>query len=517
MRRFGAQLLGLILLIHLLIACGTASETAQPTTSTNAASEQTANSNGVLRIGTGINLPVGLNVAQGSTGYNMVTYGAGETLMRFTVDNKLEPWLAESVSALDATTWQIKLRQGVRFHDGSELKASDVVTSFNSSWQNLSAAKNFIPADSKTTVIDDYTLILSTSQAEGSVPYSLANWNFVIHKPAVNGISVLTGMYQPMSLEKDQELVLERFANYWDGQAGLQKISVKKIPDANARSLALQSGDLDLLTNVAPDLASGLPADIELQSVAGTRMHYVMLDSAYPPFDDRLVRQAMTLAIDRQALLQATLDGQGAVATNLYPASVGIELVEAQIFDPAQAAKLLDQAGWVVGSDGMRRKNGQALAFTLHSYPGRAEITMMAIAIQAQLKELGIAVEVKEVTDIGEIVEKGNFNASMYSIGTSPDPQYTVGTTLIKGAAYNYAGYSNPAIESAFAELRAEQDHVKRITIAKRIQTEVKNDPVNIYLASPPLITAYRKGSLSGYVPNPNDVYLITKELKLNQ
>ncbi len=514
MRRFGTQLFGLILMIQLLIACGSTSADPQAAISTT---EQPSNSNGELRIGTGINLPTSLDVAQGSTGYNMLTYGAGETLMRFTPSNQLEPWLAESVSALNSTTWQIKLRQGIRFHDGSELKASDVVTSFNSSWQNLSAAKNFIPADSKTSVIDDYTLNLSTSQAEGSIPYSLANWNFVIHKPAVNGISILTGMYQPIRLEKDQELVLERFANYWDGQAGLQKISVKKIPDANARALALQSGDLDMLTNVAPDIARGLPAEIEIQSVAGTRMHYVMLDTANPPFDDRLVRQALTLAIDRQALLQATLDGQGAVATNLYPSTVGIELVEAQIFDPAQAASLLDQAGWVVGSDGMRSKNGQPLAFTLHSYPGRPELSLMAIAIQAQLKTLGINVEVNEVADIGEVVEKGNFQASMYSIGTSGDPQYTVGTTLIQGAAYNYAGYSNPAIESAFVELRAEQDPAKRMQLAKRIQTEVKNDPVNVYLASPPLITAYRKGSISGYVPNPNDVYLITKDLKLNR
>ncbi|HBW50876.1 MAG TPA: hypothetical protein DEF47_13360 [Herpetosiphon sp.] len=509
MRRL-TQLLGLILMIQMLVACGTASETPQATTSTS-------DPNGELRIGTGINLPTSLDVAQGSNGYNMLTYGAGETLMRFTPSNQLEPWLAENVTALDPTTWQIKLRQGIRFHDGSELKASDVLNSFNSSWQNLSGAKNFIPADTNVNVVDDYTLTLTTSQAEGSIPYSLANWNFVIHKPAVNGISILTGMYQPISLEKDQELVLERFANYWDGQAGLQKISVKKIPDANARALALQSGDLDLLTNVSPDIARGLPADIEIQSVAGTRMHYVMLDSAHPPFDDRLVRQAMALAIERQALLQATLDGQGAVATNLYPATVGIELVEAQIFDPAQAASLLDQAGWVVGSDGMRSKDGQPLAFTLHSYPGRAELTLMAIAIQAQLQTLGIKVEVNEVADIGEVLEKGNFQASMYSIGTSGDPQYTVGITLVEDAAYNYAGYKNPAIESAFAELRAEQDPIKRIAIAKRIQTEVKNDPTNLYLASPPLISAYRKGSISGYVPNPNDVYLITKELKLNQ
>ncbi len=223
------------------------------------------------------------------------------------------------MTRIDPTTWQVRLRQGVTFHDGSEMQAADVAASLRSSWDSLAAAANFLAKETRVDVVDDLTLNLITPQPEGNVPYSLANWNFVIHKAPVNDISILTGMYRPVRLQKDQELALENFPDYWDGVPPLQRLIVRKIPDANARALALQSGDLDMLTNVPPDLARGLPADIEQVSVPGTRLHYMILNHQRTPFDDQRVREAVASGIDRNALLQAALDGQGAVATNMYP------------------------------------------------------------------------------------------------------------------------------------------------------------------------------------------------------
>jgi peptide/nickel transport system substrate-binding protein len=472
---------------------------------------------GELRIGTGLSIPTALDVTQGSVGYNMITYGAGETLMRITPEQQLEPWLAETITRVDPNTWQVTLRQNVRFHDGSPLTAEAVAESIRSSLTTLAGAKNFLPTETEISVTDAQTLTLRTPEPAGNLPYSLANWNFVIHRPAQNGVSPLTGMYRPVRLEKDQEFVLEPFADHWGGPPPLAQVVVRRITDGNARALALQSGDLDMLTNVPPNIAASLPADVTQTSVPGTRLHYVILNNTRAPFDDVRVRTAAAHAIDREALLAATLEGQGSVATNMYPSSVGISIVPAQETNIEQAKQLLDEAGWVAGADGVRTKDGQRLEFLLYSYPGRPEITALAITMQAQLAAIGVAVKVEEVQDITSQIEGGEFQASMFSVRVASDPQYMPGVSLVSGAAYNYGGYQSAALEAVFAQLRATSELDERQSLARQMQEIVAQDTPNIYLVAPPLITAFNSAVVSGYTPHPDDLYLVTRELTVTR
>ncbi|NJO81375.1 MAG: hypothetical protein HC828_00535 [Blastochloris sp.] len=474
-----------------------------------------AATSGTLRIATGLNVPTSLIATQGTNGFNMITYGAGETLMRLSPEQQLEPWLAQSVERSDDRTWTVTLREGIRFHDGTLLDAQAVADSFASSWANLPNAATFVPSDTAVLVRDALTLTFTTPEPLGGFRYSLANWNFVIHKPPVDAISIMTGPYRPVELMVDQEFVLERFAEYWGGGVALERIRVIRLPDANARALALQSGDVDMLTNVAPDIARSLPPDIAQVSIPGTRMHHMILNHTRAPFDDRSVREAASLAIDREALLQATLDGQGQAAVNLYPANLGLPLVESQRTDVARAQVLLDEAGWAPGSDGVRTKDGERLEVLLYSYPGRPELTQMAVAIQAMLGEVGFAVTVEEVSDIVETIEGGVFQASMFSVGVQSDPLYMPAITLVEGGAFNYGGYRNPALEDLVAQLRIEDDPVIHSSLAAQIQEQVQTDTPNIYLATPPLITAFRQGQVINFTPHPNDLYLVTPELGL--
>lgn len=496
-------------------AADTPTAPAAPTAAATPAAQATGS--GELRIGTGLNVPTSLIATEGTNGFNMLTYGAGETLMRLTPDQQLEPWLAQSVERADERTWTVTLREGVRFHDGTVLDAQAVADSFASSWANLPNANTFVPSTTEVLVRDPLSLSFTTPEPLGSFRYSLANWNFVIHKAPVDDVSIMTGPYRPASLVVDQEFVLERFADYWDANVALERIRVLRLPDANARALALQSGDVDMLTNVAPDIARGLPADIAQVSIPGTRMHHVILNHTRAPFDDRSVREAASLAIDREALLQATLDGQGQAAVNLYPASLGLPLVEAQRTDVAAAQALLDEAGWAPGADGVRVKDGQRLEVLLYSYPGRPELTQMAVAIQAMLGEVGFAVTVEEVQDIVETLGGGEFQASMFSIGVQSDPLYMPAITLSEGGAFNYGGYRNEQIETLVAQLRAEDDPTARAELARQVQEVVQADTPNLYLATPPLITAFREGRVLNFTPNPNDLYLITPALGVGE
>ncbi|GAB4426552.1 MAG: ABC transporter substrate-binding protein [Chloroflexi bacterium OHK40] len=510
----------------LLSACGAPAAPSSPAAPgdsptaavpTNQPSAAPSAGSGELRIGTGLSIPASLIASEGQNGFNMITYGAGETLMRLTPEQELVPWLAESVERADPTTWEVTLRPGVTFHDGTPLTARAVANSFASSWAGLPNAGSFVPTDTRILVRDELHLAFITPEPLGNFRYSLANWNFVIHKAPVNSISPMTGPYRPVSLVVDQEFVLERFADYWGGAAGLERIRVLRLPDANARALALQSGDLDMLTNVAPEIARGLPLEIAQVSLPGTRLHHIILNHTRAPFDERAVREAASLAIDREALLLATLDGQGEVAVSLYPASLGLPLVQAQRYDPEQARALLDEAGWVPGADGVRVKDGQRLEVLLYSYPGRPEITQMAVVIQAMLGEVGFAVAVEEVADVVEMAEGGDFQATMFSVGVQSDPLYMPALTLTEGGAFNYGGYWSAPIEALVAQLRAEDDPAARAELARQVQEVVRTDTPNIYLATPPLITAFRQGHVVGFTPNPNDLYLVTPELGLSQ
>jgi peptide/nickel transport system substrate-binding protein len=530
---YSSLLLLSLLTCGLLMACGDQTVTSTTTLATTAdsrattvtssmitgaasttATVSTTQPSGELKLGTGINFPTSLTDTTGSDGYNLIFFGAGETLTRLDVKQNLQNWLADSVTNLDASNWQVKLKQNVKFWDGSPLNAQAVIDSFKDSWEKLPSADLFLSKQTQITATDDYTLNFKTPKPVGDFPHSLATWYFVIHKVGPNG-SITTGLYQPTKLVKDQELDLEAFTGHWSGPPPIKKITVKLIPNANARVLALQAGDLNFLPSLPPDIIQGLSGDIEKVSIPTTRIHTIVLNNAKAPFSDKTVRQAMALGIDRKVLNDVTLSGTGGIATNLFPPNGGIQATEAQHTDVAQAKQLLDAAGWTMGSDNIRAKDGNKLSFTLYSYAGRAELTPIAVSVQNQLKPLGFDIKVQEVRDITAHLTTRDFDAAMYSINAAVDgdPQYMFGVTLVKGGSYNFGGYHNSQLDILYDQLRGEPDPARRNALSLQMQDIVKNDVPNIYTISPPLVTAYKKGTVSGFTPYPNDLYLIDRNL----
>jgi peptide/nickel transport system substrate-binding protein len=126
-------------------------------------------------------------------------------------------------------------------------------------------------------------------------------------------------------------------------------------------------------------------------SIQSHQCDFIELQNTRFPFDDRNVRAAASLGIDRTELLNVIMDGQGAVAQGLFPEGSGADVAVIQTSDVDQARQLLDQSGWTMGPDGVRTKNGQKLAFSLLSQPQQPEMTPLAVAIQGQLKPLGDA------------------------------------------------------------------------------------------------------------------------------
>ncbi|MGH2586560.1 MAG: ABC transporter substrate-binding protein [Dehalococcoidia bacterium] len=206
------------------------------------------------------------------------------------------------------------------------MSAEAVAASFQRSWETQPAAAGFIPKETQIVPVDARTLEFRTPRPVGGFTNSLATFQFVVHKPGDDG-SVMTGPYRPVKYEVDKDLTMEAYAGHWVGPPPIARINIQLVPDANARALALQSGDVDMVFGPPPEILEGLPGDIERAVIPSTREHLIILNHTRLPFSDRAVRAATSLAIDRASLNRVAMDDLGAVVTGIFPSNAGVNLI----------------------------------------------------------------------------------------------------------------------------------------------------------------------------------------------
>jgi peptide/nickel transport system substrate-binding protein len=445
--------------------------------------------------------------------YQLVRLGLAETLTRLTPQMKLVPWLAKDVSNVDARTWRVSLRPNAKFWDATAVTAQDVQAAFQANWAAYPAANGLLSKETQLKVVDPVTLEFTTPEPIGNFANVISAQFFAIHK---NG-TTMTGPYRPTNISVGQELTAEGFAEHWDGPPPLAKLSVRLVTDANARVLALRSGDVDLVYGVPPQAAKSIGPEFTTSTLASGREDYLVVNHRRLPFSDKAVREATSFGVDRAALLTIGLAGQGSVATGMFPPDQGVQNVEMQSSDPARAKSVLDAGGWVPGEDGVRVKSEQRLSFQLLSAPARTEWTPMAVAIQAQLQPLGYEVTIEQVKNIGDqLSQSQDFDVAMYSANmlVTGDPLYIFNQTLASGGPANYGGYMNPQLESTLNAMRAEVDATRRGALAVQAQQIVGADTPNIYVLVVPFIAATSK-KVKGYTLHPNDLYIVDSSISL--
>ena len=437
----------------------------------------------------------------------------GETLTRLTPNGTLEPWLAESVTNVDPLTWRVQLRPDAMFWDGTPVTPEAVAASFQANWSTQIATDFMLSKQTEIRALDATTLEFVTPTPTGNFAYALSYHQLIIHSG--NGL-VMTGAYRSVEFEADRRLVLEPFARHWAGAPPLKRISITYQDDADARVQALRADQVDMLYGLQPETLAALGNDeFEIRSSVTNRVVYLQFNLSRKPLDDRAVRQAIALGVDRQVLVERIQGGFGTIASGFFPAGAGVDVVAVQSTDASRARQLLDEAGWEPSADGVRSKAGQRLAFTIYSYPQRAEITPMAHVIRDQLRPLGFDITVVEVPNIGVQTKFGDFDASMRSINTliSGDPFFLLAITLGKAGRENTGSYFNAEVERLLVELKAERDPARRQALSRAVQECQRDDVPNVYLTISPLITVSRRVRLAGWAPNPFTQYFITNEM----
>ena len=307
-----------------------------------------------------------------------------EPLVLLTTKGEALPWLVESwEQSKDGKTWTLKIRKGMKFTDGTPVNAEAVRFSLER-FRKHSIGKATLAIVDTIAVADDSTLRISTKAPYAPMINTLGYHWIVVYSKAqiektgddnVHTAPVGSGPFKLVHHKRGQEVRLEANEQYWAGKPRLKAVISRPYPDASARMLALESGDVDLIFQVLPQEAARLAKNPNLvvYTPPSARVIWIYLNTQREPFKDKRVRQALYYAIDREAIVKSLFAGTAKRLHSPGPAgSYGYsEAYDRYTYDPEKAKRLLREAG---------QPN---LTFSIHHTPGRYLLSAQVIeAIQ---------------------------------------------------------------------------------------------------------------------------------------
>ena len=422
-----------------------------------------------------------------------------ETLVDADPQFNLKPHLAASWKMLNDTEWEFKLRPGVKFHDGQPLTAQVVVDCLTRTLEIDSSVKRFTKIKSLRAK-DDTTLIIETEQLYPMLPASLVYSDTGIVSPlskANEQGAILhplgTGPYKLVDWKQAENVVvLESFDDYWGEKPRIKNLIYRSVPDPATRSLEIQKGSLDFVPD-APygDLDMLRKAGLNVQIANTARLYLIAFGSLKgTPYEDPKVREAISLAINRDQIVDRVLFGMGKAAAGPFEASMAFANPDLKPlpYDPAAAKALLAEAGWKDSDgDGVVDKNGRPFAVTLYTYPQRPGLRPIIQALQAQFQEIGLKTEVR-VMDYSAITKDMKPEDMRLIAGATamiPDADYFLRNYYYSQGNSNTWGYNNPEVDRLLDQGSQTVDPEKRRDTYRKAQTLIYEDmpivPVSYY------------------------------------
>jgi peptide/nickel transport system substrate-binding protein len=419
--------------------------------------------------------------------------------------------LAESWTNPDPLTYLFHLRHDVKFHDGRPLTSADVKSTieFMVNPANHSPKQGAFRLVTSIEAPDPMTVIFHLKE-----PYASFLWN--LERSAIGivpaGASadfarrpIGTGPFRFVNQAQDDYVALERNPSYFRGAPKIQTVIFRVVPDAIVRALELRKGSADLeMSSLSPDLIPILArqSDLVVSRRTGTNLAYLGFNFADPILSRREVRQALAYGTDRQSLIKYLLHGQGELASGLLPPSNWAYQPDVLVYpyDPAQAEKLLDAAGFPRLSDGKRSRFHLTLKVSTEE-PAR----LLAAALQEQWKKIGVELEIRplELATLFSDLSKGNFQiTSLRWVGANNDPdifELVFSSKRFPPNGFNRGHYSNPQMDLLTTQIRTEMNQEKRKELCSLAQKLVADDLPYLPLWFVDVVSVHRRalGDLS--------------------
>lgn len=378
-----------------------------------------------------------------------VTSNAFDSLLRLDYANnsQVKSALAESWRRVDAQTLEFKLRPHVKFHDGSELTAEDVVFSFSTTrtlgpgGKGQTVASQYQRSIRAVEAVDPMTVRITTNAPDAALEQKIAAWSCqIISKKAFNAAGswekwfeapVGTGPYKIVWNKKDVGVLLASHDDYWGGIPPFSRLEFRVVPEAASRQNGLLAGDYDLISDVLPDQFEPISKAANLEIVGGSipNLRVLVVDTTGPLLSDVRVRRAMTLAIDRQLIIDALWAGRVGVPRNAqYPVFGPLydETEQAPEYNPDQARRLLAEAGY----------KGEPISYRLMNnwYPNQV---LTAQTMIEMWRAVGLNVQIEMVENFSQAQKKPIHAIWDSSIIVSwPDPTALAWRVMGTGGAW---------------------------------------------------------------------------------
>ena len=466
-------------------------------------------------------------------------------------DFSIVPGLAESwEESADKTTWTYKIRPGLTWSDGEPLTAKDVEYTFNRILNGEYEQTNFGSYTANITKVvatDDTTVVMTVSKPspimEKLAVYILPQhiWKDIDEKEVKSyknegtetDPTVGAGPFVMVERQVGQFIRFKANESYFRGKPKVDEVVFRIYGNADALGQALIKGEIDFADSMEANVWKSLEGKPGITTVGATYSGFnelafntgAALDDGTPIGDgnpllkDVKLRQAIGWAIDRQALVDKVLGGNGTVGSTIIPPIYSLlhtEPANPVTYDPEKAKQLLDAAGYTEGPDGVRQTaDGKKLSFRLFARSDSDNSVKSVEFIQGYLKAVGIETEVKTVSSdaLTEIIGQGNFDMFEWGWVVEPDPNYQLSTFTCANRSYKDGGeilanlsdsfYCDEGYDALFEQQSLETDSAKRAEIVKQMQNQLFDDAPYIVTYYYDNLEAYRSDRFTGFVPQP--------------
>ncbi|MEM6940116.1 MAG: ABC transporter substrate-binding protein [Pseudomonadota bacterium] len=462
----------------------------------------------------------------GYNGWMSNQTGVTETLMGIDYSMKLYPRLAAGIEQAGPTTWRVTLREGVTFHDGSPVTAQDVVTSVSGILEegtvshNARVAKLLDLADMKAE--SDSVVIFETNSPNAAFPWTLSEPAIAVLGQPSDAFPInATGPYIFKEAIPEQLYRAEVNPNYRLGTPGLEEVRVVVSGTPATAALAFEAGEIDFVVNYPEADFERIKSTGALGFSAPTaRLYFYTVNAASGPLANPLIRRAVSMAIDRQGVVDAALSGVGGVpAGTIYPAGKGWAADIPAPYDPAKAEALLAEAG-AVKEGGRWMLDGAPLEIDIVTYASRAALPPTAELTQAFLQAIGVTANVRigEYGASNDAIAAGDADLFLQAWVTTPqgDPGAVLEALVKSDGGSNAGRYNNPELDRLLEAGRTTFDPAGREEIYDEVQEIIASDAALIPVFHVAQVNVSKPG-LTGYAVHPTETYWVTHETKFSQ
>ena len=437
-----------------------------------------------------------------------------ETLIDFNPDMTFKGVLAESWENPDDVTYVFHLRQGVKFHNGREMTADDVVYSFQRVLGQtdygdigaLGSSASYYGGIASIEATDDYTFVIKLKEA--SAGFLSLNIIAILPEGYEDQATapVGTGPFKFVEYVPSQRVVLEKNPDYYDEDrmAQVDRVEFYIMTDSAAVVSALQSGTLDI-ASISADDAAVLEGQFDIYNSPQNMVQIFALNNEFEPFSKKEVRQAINYCIDKDQIIDSVFGGYGTkLYTNFSPVMevyYNSDLEGSYDTDVAQAQSLMEQAGYADGFE-----------FTVKVPANYQAHIDTAQIIAQQLQQINITMNIETIewaTWLEDVYTNANYEGTIIGLTGKLDPDDVLGR-FESSYARNFYNYSNSEYDQLINDSVTELDEQTRIDNYKRCQEILTEDAVGVFICDPNLVVASRK-DLKGYTFYPVTFHDMTK------